>query len=94
MAQACEMTGLHPRDLSRAVEEGDLHAYRPRPRRWWFLAEELAAFLRWTMDHPDFWDSANNRLAWRAHNPFRLPSLPISPDDGSDVPNSQGDFFQ
>jgi excisionase family DNA binding protein len=93
MEQACQMTGLHPRDLREAVEEGDLHAYRPRPRRWWFFAEEIDAFLRFTMDHPDFWRQPKTRLLWRKCNPFKLPTLPSAEGDGNGRID-QGDFFR
>lgn len=93
MDQACQMTGLQPRDLRDAVETGDLHAFRPAPRRWWFFAEELDAFLRFTMDHPDFWRNMRTRLLWREKNPFKLPAL-TSSADGLDNRPAQGDFFQ
>jgi excisionase family DNA binding protein len=92
MDQACQMTGLQPRDLREAVEEGDLHAYRPRPRRWWFFAAELTAYLEFTKNHPDFWRNVRTRLAWRAQNLFNTPGA-AAPENPS-APPAQGDFFQ
>ena len=91
MEQACQMTGLGARDLRDLVEEGDIHAQRPAPRRWWFFAEELTAFLDFTMRHPDFWRDMRRRLAWRSSNPFRPPELP---GQQVQLPQpAQGDFF-
>lgn len=92
MDQACQMTGLSRRDLRDLVEEGDIHAQRPAPRRWWFFAEELAAFLQFTMEHPDFWRNLRRRLAWRAQNPFCPPSTPVVQNEPPKP--AQGDFFQ
>lgn len=92
MDQACQMTGLTARDLRELVETGDLHAQRPAPRRWWFFAEELAAFLNFTMAHTTFWRNLRIRLAWRENNPFRFPQTPAqtaTPDRPI-----QADFFQ
>ena len=91
MEQACQMTGLEARDLRDLVESGDLHAQRPAPRRWWFFAEELAAFLDFTMHHPDFWRTLRVRLAWRNSNPFRAPDS--TPQTFLATPPAQGDFF-
>jgi hypothetical protein len=63
MDQACQMTGMSAKDLRRYNEEGDIHAQRPGPRKWWFFAEELAAFLEFTMRHPDFWSNWSARRA-------------------------------
>lgn len=88
--QAMQMTGLLARDLRNAVESGDLHAYRPSPRRWWFFAEELHAYLEYTAQHPDFWRNPRTRLAWRAQNPFKTPG-----STAADTPQqpAQGDLF-
>ena len=91
MDQACQMTGLTPRDLRGLVETGDIHAQRPAPRRWWFFAEELAAFLAFTVRHPNFWNNLRVRLAWREENPFHLPDSPVD-SDATPRP-AQGDFF-
>ena len=92
MDQACQMTGLAPRDFRRMLEEGLIHARRPAPRRYWFWAEELDLFMRFTESHPDFWSNVKTRLLWMARNPFNAaepepPAAPSVRDDG------QRDFF-
>jgi len=92
MEQAAQMTGLAPRDLRQMVqEEGLLHAQRPAPRRWWFWAEELDLFMRYTEAHPDFWKNVKTHLGWMARNPFNAPEPePTTPPPSRD---GQRDFF-
>jgi len=91
MEQACQMTGLRSRDLRGMLEEGLIHAQRPAPRRYWFWAEELHLFMRFTEVHPDFWSSVKTRLMWIGRNPFNAqepePSAPLPANEG------QRDFF-
>ena len=91
MEQACQMTGLKARDLRDMVEEGLIHAHRPAPRRWWFMAEELDLFMRFTGAHPDFWKNPKTRRAWMARNPFGAEE----PTASAPAParSAQGDFF-
>jgi len=92
MEQACQMTGLNARDLREMVEEGLIHAKRPAPRRWWFMAEELDLFMRFTESHPDFWRNPRTRLAWTARNPFNVVETP-EPVVSAGTGAAQGDFF-
>ena len=92
MEQACEMMGLNARDLREMVEEGLIHAKRPAPRRWWFRAEELDSFMRFTESHPDFWRSPRTRLAWTSRNPFNVAEAQ-EPLANTVRGEEQGDFF-
>lgn len=92
MEQACQMTGLEPRDLRDYLEQGLIHADRPAPRRYWFLAEELDLFMRYTRSHPDFWRNVKTRLGWNARNPFNVIDAP-EPVASSGKREAQGDFF-
>lgn len=91
MDQARQMTGLEARDLRNMLEEGLIHARRPAPRRYWFMAEELDLFMRFTEAHPDFWKNVKTRLRWVANNPFNTPE----PTPPAPVPSNDGqrDFF-
>lgn len=92
MEQACQMTGLRHRDLRIMVEDELIHATRPAPRRWWFYAEELAAFLRFTEAHPDFWRNPRTRVKWQEGNPFRVPVVAAGTAAAESV--GQGDLFR